>query len=474
MSSRNGHAGSNGRLPDAGDRFRYVLARAEAGLPVSADLLAALPAPFGDWARAAVTAAAGQGRALAALLGAVTAEVAAVDPNADAPDDGDGEGEGEGDAWLELGTLEGIVPEAVRHRPGDVLLRGELQLVGGGLGLGKTRILLESLAATTRGKAWPYGEEAEDPGDVFYVGHEDDARKVIRPVVVEALGGDPARFHRITGLVEQTSKGERTGMFVLTPAGLRALRVGMRRYRPKMIVIDPITGHLGGSTDSYKDAEVRAALQPLADLAHDFDCAIIGNAHLNKDQQQQVLYRIGGAAAFAAVARAVFFVVKDPEEPQRRALFLEKTNLTTPREALGFSIVGHQVTPEIDVGIPAWDTEPVTFTLEDAFKALLPGEAKREPERQQVLRTILAATRGRVLVREAFRAGEAMGVRSRTLKRAKGELGVASRREGFGKGSRIYWICPEATATALAWDATNPADGDAHDDADDGDAEPAP
>lgn len=470
MTASNGHAGTNGRLLDAGDRFRYVLARVEAGRPVSTEFLAALPDPFRDWARAAArAAAAGQGLALAAFLEAITAEVAALDPNVDAPDEGGPEEEG--GAWLELGTLEGIEPEPVLHRPGGVLLQGELQLVGGGLGLGKTRILLESLAATTRGKAWPYGEEVDEPGDVFYVGHEDDVRKVIRPVVVEALGGDPARFHRITGLVEQTAKGERTGMFALSPAGLRALRAGMRRYRPKIIVIDPITGHLGSGTDSYKDAEVRAALQPLADLAHDFDCAIIGNAHLNKDQQQQVLYRIGGAAAFAAIARAVFFVVKDPEEPLRRALFLEKANLTTPQEALGFSIVGHQVTPKIDVGIPAWDTQPVTFTLEDAFKAVLPGEAKREPERQQVLRTILAATRGRVRAQDAFRTGEAMGVRSRTLKRAKGELSVGSRREGYGKGSKIYWICPEATATALAWDATHAADGD---DADDGDTEPAP
>jgi hypothetical protein len=448
-------SGTNGRVPDAGDGFRYVLARAEAGMPVAPEALAGLPAPFGEWARAAVGAAAGgPGEALQAFLRAVTAEVAAVDPNADAPD------EDEGDARLDLETLEGIVPEAVRHRPGGVLLRGELQLLAGGLGLGKTRILLEALAATTRGKAWPHGDEADEPGHVFYVGHEDDPRKVIRPVVVEALGGDPARFHRITAMVERTTRGEHASVFALTPAGLRALRAEMRRWRPKLLIIDPVTGHLGSSTDSYKDAEVRAALQPLADLAHDFDCAIVGNAHLNKDQQQQVLYRIGGAAAFAAVARAVFFAVKDPGEPQRRALFLEKTNLTAPRDALGFSIVGHQVTPEINVGIPTWDTRPVSFTLEDAFKALLPGETRREPERQQVLRTILAATRGRVLAQEAFRIGDAMGVHSRTLKRAKGELGIASRREGYGKGSRVYWVCPEATAAAVAWDATHPADGD--------------
>lgn len=82
MTAPNGHAGTNGRLPDAGDRFRYVLARAEVGLPVAPELLAALPEPFGAWARQAVGAAvSGSGRALEALLGALAAEVGTLDPN---------------------------------------------------------------------------------------------------------------------------------------------------------------------------------------------------------------------------------------------------------------------------------------------------------------------------------------------------------------------------------------------------------
>ena len=47
------------------------------------------------------------------------------------------------------------------------------------------------------------------------------------------------------------------------------------------VVIDPITAYLGG-TDSHKNADVRAVLAPLAELASRNRAAIVAVHHLNK------------------------------------------------------------------------------------------------------------------------------------------------------------------------------------------------
>lgn len=49
------------------------------------------------------------------------------------------------------------------------------------------------------------------------------------------------------------------------------------------VIIDPITAYLG-KIDSHKNADVRALLAPLSDLAARHNTAIIGISHLNKSR----------------------------------------------------------------------------------------------------------------------------------------------------------------------------------------------
>jgi len=359
---------------------------------------------------------------------------------------------------LKLRTLEAVRAEPVTYLPGDVLLESALQLVVGDPGLGKTRILLEACAHTTRGRAWPSGEAASEPRNVLYIGHEDSAEQVIRPVVVEGLGGDPARFHIIDALEvsDLRRKTRRESMFCLSEDGIEALDRTMDELRPALIVIDPITGHLGGA-DSFKDAEVRERLMPLARLAQKYGAGVIGNGHMNKDQQRAVAYRVGGSIAFYAVARAVFYVVQDPHNPLRRAFFHKKGNMAELVAARGFSIVGRYLDERLNsVGVPSWDAEPVDFTLEEALRASAETDEsrqKRESVPQQVLRSILLARSGKALATEVQAIAATMGIAERTLDRAKSVLGVVSQREGFGPQSVVWWLLPAAAESGVKWEA---------------------
>ena len=129
--------------------------------------------------------------------------------------------------------------------------------------------------------------------------------------------------HRVKGkLVEQ--------MFDLNsdiPALEQALQ---RRPNVRLVIVDPISAYLGkgglGGSNSHNNAEMRALLAPLSVLATKYRVAILAITHLNK-APGQAIYRVMGSLAFVALARATWFVVKDPNDPSRRLLMPTKINV---------------------------------------------------------------------------------------------------------------------------------------------------
>ncbi|MGI8422990.1 MAG: AAA family ATPase [Chloroflexota bacterium] len=347
---------------------------------------------------------------------------------------------------LRLTQLSTVQARGVEYLPGGYIPASMFSLLAGDPGEGKTRILLELAAAVTRGNAWPEGEERCEPANVLFCGEEDTLEHVIRPVF-DTLGGDAERFYAIEALVKEGRDGEdRESMFTLTDDGIEALEAAIVERRPRLMVVDPVTGHLG-NRDSFKDAEVRGALLPLAKLAERYGVSIVGNAHLNKASQQAVAYRIGGSIAFRAVARAVFYVVPDPQDParQRRLLFHDKSNVGAKREPRGYTIIDKG-----GVGVVAWDREPVTVTLADAFGAGVGGstdERREQTEAERFLSELLAE--GPLTAEEIDKARTAAGIAERTLKRAKGRLNVLSTREGFGPGAIWRWSLPASHSVPI-------------------------
>ena len=338
---------------------------------------------------------------------------------------------------LRLTRLSTVQPREVEHLPGGYIPNAMFSLIGGDPGEGKTRLQLDLAAAVTRGRAWPEGSDTGAPGDVLFVGEEDTLEHVIRPVF-DALGGDASRFYAIDGLIKEARDGtERESAFTLAEEGLDALEAVVKDKRPRLMLIDPVTGHLG-NRDSWKDAEVRAALTPLARLSERYGMATNASAHLNKASQQAVAYRIGGTIAFRAVARAVFYVVPDPTDPtrQRRLLFHDKSNVGAKRAPRGYTIIDKD-----GVGIVAWDRDPVTVTLQEALG--LSGGAddqRQDTEAMTFLRELL--TDKPLSAGDVDAARRNAGIAPRTLERAKARLSVRSVRRGFGKDAVWLWELP--------------------------------
>ena len=221
---------------------------------------------------------------------------------------------------IELVTQEKPLPFAFR-RLSDVrakpirwlwpgrFARGKVAILAGNPGLGKSQLTASMAAVVTTGGTWPVDRTSCERGNVVFFSAEDDAEDTIRPRL-EAAGADLERIFILDAVLDDT--GARPRAFNLSidlpRLGDMLLHIG----DVALIVIDLITAYLGG-IDSHKNADIRALLAPLGELAAKYGAAVVCISHLNKVGTGEALMRVTGSLAFVAAARAAFLIARDRE-----------------------------------------------------------------------------------------------------------------------------------------------------------------
>ena len=216
------------------------------------------------------------------------------------------------------------------------LALGTLALLGGREGVGKTICAYTLSADITRGTL--PGDYLGTPRAVIVAATEDSWGHTIVPRLM-AAGADLDLVYRV-----DVTNIEGTDTTLSLPYDLAALEQVVRKVRAGLIILDPLISRLDATLDSHKDAEVRLALEPLVKLAEAADALFLGLIHVNKSASSDPLTLLMGSRAFAAVARAVLFVLVDPDDESVRLLGQPKNNLgRTGLPTLLFRIVGTKV-----------------------------------------------------------------------------------------------------------------------------------
>jgi putative DNA primase/helicase len=220
-----------------------------------------------------------------------------------------------------------------------------------------------------------------------------------------------------------------------------------------MIQIDPISAYLGvGKIDSFRGTDVRGVLTPLVDLAIELRVAIIAVMHFNKKVDvTNALLRISDSLAFAAVARHVYGVIDDAEH--ERKLFVRAKNnvaISARNKTLAFRFGAHNVGTDRKTGKPIcaphilWDPQHVDVTATEAMQAATDARsAAPRDDAKKFLRDILAS--GPVAKADVLEAADANSISERTLRRAKTELNIVVRKEGFGTDGKWTWQLPDSS-----------------------------
>ena len=218
---------------------------------------------------------------------------------------------------------------------------GKITLIQGHSGSGKSQVLLDLAARVSAGAPWPDAAGSDAAGSapagrVLILCPEDDLSDTVRPRLV-AGGADLSRVVAIKALArEQAGQIQPQDLAGLTLGDLEKALLCQRQV--KLVVIDSSTAFDAASAGGVK---ARQWLAGLARLARQHQVAVLLAAPLE---------RSAAARAMQAIARMVWVLEPDPQDPHRR-LMLPGAN------RLGGSSSGLAL--RLGEGAVQWEAQPL-------------------------------------------------------------------------------------------------------------------
>ncbi len=195
------------------------------------------------------------------------------------------------------------------------ILRGNLNMIVGDGGVGKSYVIAYLLAAISSGAKVPFKCFNFDMERAILQNAEDDIDATILP----RLLANGANTNNI-GFFDEDNE-------IFSIQQLERLEERLKKIRPAAFVLDPVQAYLG-DVNMNAGVEVRNCLKPLKILAQKYNCAIILVMHLNKNMgASKATNRVMGSYDFVAACRSVILIEENPENPGEKLFTPLKTNL---------------------------------------------------------------------------------------------------------------------------------------------------
>jgi hypothetical protein len=296
-----------------------------------------------------------------------------------------------------------------------------ITVLAGDPGLGKSLLTIGLVAKLSR------GELGRQQGNALMLTAEDSLAQTVKPRL-EAAQADISRVH--FGWMNRDGLDTP----ILLPEDISALRLLALEHEARLVVVDPLMAHLGGTINSWKDQMIRQALAPLHSVAEETGAAVLVVAHLNKGQGTDPLHRLGGSIGIPAAARSVLLLGRDPDDPDgnRRVLAHAKSNLGSLAPSLAFAVEGVTLT---DSSIEAGLIRELGVSHHRAEDLLSIERRERGAKLAQAMAFLEEELReGPEPVRDLTEKAKKSAISAETLKRARNELGVKSTKLDFGGG----------------------------------------
>jgi hypothetical protein len=314
--------------------------------------------------------------------------------------------------YLATRTLSSVTPCDVEWLCKPYLPVGELAILSGDPGVGKTWIALAMSADLTCGRT-PFTHEPRLPANVLYLTVENSPEELRRRFTLQ--GGNLDLLHITDGPVRL--------------ADITLLAGAVQKTEAKLIVVDPIQSFLG-PVDTSRANKVRPIMDDLSRLAKKHGFSILLLRHLTKGATGRAIHRGVGAIDLIGAARSELLAGQAANDPTQFALVHTMANLDKKGVSLGYAIgangfswTGVSKLTEMDLLAP------------ESHKAA--GGAISEAK--DFLVTILSP--GPAMAKQVLAEAKEAGIKGATLHRAKEQLHVESKKCGLSGG--WMWSLPE-------------------------------
>ena len=269
---------------------------------------------------------------------------------------------------LDIESIESVQHKKINWLWENKIAYGKMTLFAGEPGVGKSQLLLYIASIVSLGGRFHEEKKLCDKNNVLLISGEDNADDTIKPRLL-ALNANLSNIHYLKGIKKVDKNGNTYYDAICIIENLADLEEKIIINKYKLIIIDPISLYLG-SIDENKNKEIRSALGQLNALAERHNLAIILNSHFSKpssgsSSNKNAIYRVMGSIGFAAAARIVFGIMKDPEDAERRLFLPIKNNIGPDKEGFVYKIKPMLVDGSIETSKVEWLNEKITLTANE-------------------------------------------------------------------------------------------------------------
>ncbi len=303
---------------------------------------------------------------------------------------------------------------------------GKITLLTADPGTGKTFFSLYIAAVTSTGRPFFGQTEHREPMKVIYQTAEDGIADTIKP----RLEPMQPNFKNIM-FIDETEK-------TLSLSDNRLEKI-VARYRPALIIFDPLQAYLGAKIDMHRANEVRPIMARIGHIAEQYNAAVIFIMHNSKMSQNKAMHRALGTIDIPAVARSMLMMGKDPEDSKQKLICHEKSSLA----AHGDTIKLHIDPANGGIVFDGFSD----LCADDILNVVSKTRNKPSPKKDEVKELILQILNegqniGSATKKQIETLVYANGYSERTMYNAKSESELQTVQVGY-ENKVTWWILPE-------------------------------
>jgi AAA domain len=265
------------------------------------------------------------------------------------------------------------------------LTLGEMALLAGEPGLGKSQIMLWLASTITKGDPWPDGNGDAPTGSAIILSAEDSPETTIVPRLIAA----DANLDKILTLKAKVRFREEGKSPVILPMSYKDLswwNATLDRVPDvRLLIADPVVSYLGRGVNDQRNAEIRDVLEPfIEEIIRPRQICFYAITHLNKALDvKNPINRITGSGAYGALPRHVHFIVRSHLEKDACIYMQAKCNNAAPSLPwMHFRIEKREITwgdATLETSVPLFLDELTGMHHHDLVQIMSGDKGRRGP-----------------------------------------------------------------------------------------------